>query len=274
MDPSGANVTSEATHCAAHRGEGFPLQEGFSLKDGFLLQNGVVVHNIYRGSTAYRNRVSRNADSGGGSGSDRIPASTSSRGGKQARGGKGRGGGAGRNRGGSVAQRASRTSMCQSLGCAKPATHGDGSTPTRCAVHKEKGQIDHKHRLCENVTPKPCMKQPSFGWPGESRKRFCGAHRRPGTVDLRNCEHEGCGTRASHGFGKGRARFCMAHSLPGTSVVANKVHKERGASVEEGGGGRAWTVAYLQKSILLTFAHVYSCSEAVHFDQLPWLLAC
>ena len=243
MDPGGDNITGGATHCAAHRGQGFALQAGFSLKDGFLLQNGVVVHNTYRGSAAYRNRVGRNANSDGGGGtssSESIPKTTGSRGrGKQARGDKGRdgGGGAGRGRGGSVARRASRGSACQFQGCAKPATHGDGSTPTRCASHKEKGQIDHKHRLCENVDPKPCMKQPSFGWPGESRKRFCGAHRRPGTVDLRNCEREGCGTRASHGFGKSRARFCTAHRPPGASVVANKVRNgsQRGKGVGERG---------------------------------------
>lgn len=186
----------------------------------------MVVHNTYRGSTTYRNRVSINANGSGGSDdrSDSIPASTSRGGGKQqACGGKRRGGGAGRARGGSVAQRTSRALSCQFPGCSKPASYGDGSTPTRCAGHKEKGQIDHKHRSCESVTPKPCLKQPSFGWPGESRKRFCGTHRRPGTVDLRNCEHEGCGTRASHGFGTGRARFCAAHSPPGTSVLANKV---------------------------------------------------
>lgn len=248
MDPGGGSASGEATHCAAHRKEGFALQEGFSLKDGFLLQNGVVVHNTYRGSTAYRNKVSKNANDGGGSagsssGGDSVPA-RSSRGGKQARGGRGRGRGVG-------ASRARRwgSSTCQFPGCAKPATHGDGSTPTRCAGHKEKGQIDHKHRLCENVGPQPCVKQPSFGWPGESRKRFCGAHRKPGTVDLRNCEHEGCGTRASHGFGKGKARFCAAHSLPGTNVVANKV-KRGPAGRGEAGGGRGReerTLVSLQK---------------------------
>eukprot|EP00903_Cladosiphon_okamuranus_P011937 g11211.t1 len=198
VNPGGASVAGEATYCAAHRGECFPLQEGFSLKDGFLQQNGVVVHNTHRGGTANR---------------------------------KGPGGGAGRGRGGCVAQRTSRTSMCRFPGCVKPATHGDGLTPTRCAAHKEKGQIDHKHRLCENVTPKPCVKQASFGWPGESKKRFCGAHRKPGTVDLRNCQHEGCGTRASHGFDKGRARFCMVHSLPGMTVLANKPCEKEGCTV-------------------------------------------
>lgn len=145
------------------------------------------------------------------------------------RGGKGRGSGGGGGRGGGpAAQRSSRYMKCQLPGCRKTATHGTQKEATHCAGHKQEGQIDHKHRLCESNTPKLCLKQPSFGWPEEARKRFCGAHRKPGMVDLRNCEQEGCGTRASHGFGKGRARFCAAHTPPGTNIVANKVREGKG----------------------------------------------
>ncbi|CAN0321088.1 unnamed protein product, partial [Hapterophycus canaliculatus] len=137
-------------------------------------------------------------------------------------------------------RRASRSLTCQVLDCSKAATYGSLAEATRCAAHKEKGQIDHKHRLCENAG---CPTQPSFGWPGESRKRFCGTHRRPGTVDLRNCEHKGCGTRASHGFGKGKARFCALHSPPGSSLVANRPCEKLGCIVsprfgDEGGRPR------------------------------------
>lgn len=83
--------------------------------------------------------------------------------------------------------------------------------------------IDHKHRHCENVVPKACLKQPSFGWPGEGRNRFCETHKEAGMVNLRTCEHEDCGTRASHGFQKRKARFCAVHSQPGMVAVANKV---------------------------------------------------
>lgn len=141
-----------------------------------------------------------------------------------------------------AAPRAGRSSACQIEGCGKTATHGDQRKATHCAAHKEKGMTDHKHRPCENVVPKACLKQPSFGWPGEGRKRFCGAHREAGMVDIRTCEREGCGARASHGFQKRRARFCATHCQPGMMVVANKVGRRvlrtlRGVG---GVGGERW----------------------------------
>lgn len=222
-----STIASEATHCAAQWQAGSrpqPQETVSPQNTGSLLQDG--------------QQVAHSADprgSGTGGGNTLLGGLQAAAVGNTAAGGRaGKGKG---NGGGSVSARPRRASgslACRIPGCSKRATHGPPAEATRCAAHKEKGQIDHKHRLCENTTPEPCLKQPSFGWPGESRKRkrFCSAHRPAGTVDLRNCEQAGCGTRASHGFGKGRARFCALHSPPGTSLVANRVRQRLGRERE------------------------------------------
>ena len=86
------------------------------------------------------------------------------------------------------------------------------------------------------------MRRPSFGSAAERTARFCGAHRRPGDVDLRNrpCQYVyGCRIRPTFGEPRGagnatgRPIFCAAHRQASGARAAHRAARTLRCRVRE-----------------------------------------
>lgn len=64
----------------------------------------------------------------------------------------------------------------------------------------------------------PCDKRASFNYEGEKSRLYCGAHRKPGMINItaRRCEEERCTIIASFNYtNELRVKYCKEHSKPG-----------------------------------------------------------
>jgi len=86
--------------------------------------------------------------------------------------------------------------------------------------------IDVKSKRCEI---EGCQKQPAFNTDGETKARFCSAHKVGGMIGVKNkqCETEGCTTAASNPRYNGYCLLCCIHYCPEIQVVRNYKTKER-----------------------------------------------
>ncbi|GAQ84804.1 hypothetical protein KFL_002060250 [Klebsormidium nitens] len=82
------------------------------------------------------------------------------------------------------------------------------------------GQISY-HKKCN--WPGGCVKNPSFGYPGQGRER-CKEHKEPDMLNVidKLCGIEGCRKRPSQGHPGGPATRCKKHAEPGQVNVANR----------------------------------------------------
>lgn len=138
------------------------------------------------------------------------------------------------------------TRVCEVPGCdvKRPAFAYPGTTPRRCAKHKEEGMYSHAlcheeecyisasygvqggqpthcvaHRLpneflqVRTCAEPGCDMQPSFGPPRGLVYTHCSRHKQEGYVDLRNksCAHEMCPKHPSFGEEGGRRMWCGDH---------------------------------------------------------------
>jgi hypothetical protein len=83
-------------------------------------------------------------------------------------------------------------------------------------------------RKCEQ---EGCMKQSYFNYEDQTKARFCGDHRLPGMLDIKNkrCEHEGCRKYPIFNYdGQTKGRFCGDHRLPGMMNIKSKRCEQEG----------------------------------------------
>jgi hypothetical protein len=70
-----------------------------------------------------------------------------------------------------------------------------------------------------------CATQPTYNQPGETKARFCKAHKHEGMINVKDktCEHPGCATIPAYNQpGETKARFCARHKHDGMVNVIDK----------------------------------------------------
>jgi hypothetical protein len=121
-----------------------------------------------------------------------------------------------------------KSKRCAHEGCMKQPTFGaPGDTQASRCAA-------HKLEGMEDVKSKRCehdgcMKIPCYGAPGDVRASRCAAHKLEGMEDVRSkrCEHEGCTTRVSNAQYKGFCLRCFVYLHPDQKVARSYKIKER-----------------------------------------------
>ena len=102
--------------------------------------------------------------------------------------------------------------VCEESACSRQPTFGTTpGCPLRCRRHRLKGMIDVLTRRCEApdcVRSEGDLRKPIYAFVGETRGRFCAAHKGAGMVNVACCicAAEGCGKQV-----RTRGAFCKAH---------------------------------------------------------------
>jgi len=98
----------------------------------------------------------------------------------------------------------------QCLHCkTEPSYNFEGSSPSVCGKHKEKGMINTKEKLCNT---KGCYKKPIFNFKGLKGVK-CSKHREKGMIDVKHptCRAKNCEKRANYGFKYKSPEVCFTH---------------------------------------------------------------
>lgn len=110
--------------------------------------------------------------------------------------------------------------ICQHAGCERRAWYslpGSEAYPRVCSSHKSRGMVVKCASICEVLD---CQHVANYSFPGQTRRRRCGAHKEDGMFMLSSlCEVPGCLKPAGYGSSEGRkCTRCSRHKDEGTKI--------------------------------------------------------
>ena len=125
-------------------------------------------------------------------------------------------------------------------------------------------------RICTFVG---CGKRRNFGNEG-GKRQFCGIHKLPGMVNLKQkmCRHDGCITAASFGKEGGKPQFCGKHKLSGmVNIVCQRCEFE-GCITAASFGNEGGKAQFCSKHKLADMVNVVTkrCKEDGCMTQPHW----